>query len=74
MDDIYSKKPWLKFYDPHVPEHLTYDDKSYARLFSEAVQRLPKQTAVKYMGTVDHLCRTGCPVQPVCPVSSLTGG
>ncbi len=50
MDDIYSKKPWLKFYDPHVPEHLTYDDKSYARLFSEAVQRLPKHTAVKYMG------------------------
>ncbi len=27
MDDIYSKKPWLKFYDPHVKEHLVYDDK-----------------------------------------------
>ncbi len=50
MDDIYSKKPWMKFYDPHVPEHLTYDDKSYARLFSETAQRLPKRTAVKYMG------------------------
>jgi long-chain acyl-CoA synthetase len=50
MDDIYSKKPWMKFYDPHVPEHLAYDDKSYARLFSETAHKLPKRTAVKYMG------------------------
>ncbi|MBN2223831.1 MAG: AMP-binding protein [Deltaproteobacteria bacterium] len=50
MGDIYSAKPWLKFYDPHVPEHLTYDDKSYARLFIEAAELLPGRAAVIYMG------------------------
>jgi long-chain acyl-CoA synthetase len=50
MDDIYSKKPWLKFYDPHVPEHLTYEDKSYARLFAETVRHVPDRPAVIYMG------------------------
>jgi long-chain acyl-CoA synthetase len=50
MDDIYSKKPWLKFYDPHVPEHLTYDDKLYSRTFIETAHLLPKRAAVIYMG------------------------
>ncbi len=50
MDDIYSKKPWLKFYDPHVPEHLTYENKPYARLFIETAEKLPRQVAVNYMG------------------------
>jgi long-chain acyl-CoA synthetase len=50
MDDIYSKKPWLKFYDPHVPEHLTYNNKAYARLFIEIAELLPRRAAVNYMG------------------------
>ncbi len=50
MGDIYSEKPWLKFYDPHVPEHLTYDDKPYARLFIQTAHLLPRRAAVVYMG------------------------
>jgi long-chain acyl-CoA synthetase len=50
MDDIYSKKPWLKFYDPHVPEHLTYDDKLYSRTFIETARKYPGRAAVIYMG------------------------
>lgn len=51
MDDIYAKKPWLKFYDPHVPEHLTYDDKLYSQLLRETVEKFPNRTAIIYMGT-----------------------
>jgi len=50
MDDIYSKKPWLKFYDPHVPERLTYDDKLYSRTFRETAEKFPGRAAVIYMG------------------------
>jgi long-chain acyl-CoA synthetase len=50
MADPYSAKPWLKFYDKHVPPNLVYPDKTYLAYFSEAVASVPRKVAVYYMG------------------------
>jgi long-chain acyl-CoA synthetase len=51
MTDPYASKPWLKFYDPHVPERLDYPKKLYPELFREAVVKDPDRVAVHYAGT-----------------------
>ena len=51
MIDPYASKPWLKFYDPHVPEKLDYPHKLYPELFREAVEKDPDKVAVHYAGT-----------------------
>jgi long-chain acyl-CoA synthetase len=61
MADPYSAKPWLKFYDKHVPPKIEYPQKTYLAYFSEAVESVPRRVAVNYMGTgitfheLDHL-------------------
>ena len=50
-DNPYEKKPWLRFYDEHVPEHLDYRDISFAQIFREAVEKCAGQVALDYMGT-----------------------
>ncbi|TFG38227.1 MAG: long-chain fatty acid--CoA ligase, partial [Syntrophobacterales bacterium] len=50
MADIYSQKPWLKFYDSHVPQSLEYPEKSYTEVFREAAELVPDRVAVYYMG------------------------
>jgi hypothetical protein len=50
MADPYSAKPWLKFYDKHVPPNLAYPDKTYLSYFREAVESVPRKVAVYYMG------------------------
>lgn len=50
MQDPYSSKPWLKFYDTHVPHTLEYPDKTFPQLFMEAVNAVPAKSAVNYMG------------------------
>jgi long-chain acyl-CoA synthetase len=55
MGDVYSQKPWLKFYDQHVPEHLTYDDKLYCTSFRETAEKLPDRPAVIYLGATISL-------------------
>jgi len=47
----YAEKPWLKFYDPHVPPNLEYPDKTFVQLFREAVEQCAERVAVYYMGT-----------------------
>ena len=51
MIDPYAVKPWLKFYDPHVPEKLDYPQKLYPEMFQEAVEKDPDKVAVHYAGT-----------------------
>lgn len=51
MTDPYSSKPWLKFYDKHVPEKLKYPKKLYTELFREAVEKVKDNVAVHYAGT-----------------------
>ena len=50
MSDAYSSKPWLKFYDKHVPENLEYPEKVYPEIFREVVEMVPERVAVYYMG------------------------
>jgi len=50
MSDAYSSKPWLKFYDKHVPENLEYPEKVYPEIFRETVEMVPERVAVYYMG------------------------
>jgi acyl-CoA synthetase (AMP-forming)/AMP-acid ligase II len=50
MADPYAAKPWLKFYDRHVPPNLEYPEKTYLAYFREAVKSVPRKVAVYYMG------------------------
>ena len=50
MSDPYAAKPWLKFYDRHVPPNLEYPEKSYLAYFREAVKSVPRKVAVYYLG------------------------
>ncbi|MCG7851582.1 MAG: AMP-binding protein, partial [Methanosarcinaceae archaeon] len=50
MQDPYSAKPWLKFYDKHVPPNLNYPDKTFVELFQDAAGVVPDKTLVNYMG------------------------
>lgn len=50
--DVYTRKPWLKHYDPHVTEHLDYEDKTFAEKFMEAVERVGDNKALIYMDNV----------------------
>jgi long-chain acyl-CoA synthetase len=51
MEDPYAKKPWLKFYDAHVPPSLDYPEKTYAELFRENTEGLSDRIALYYMGS-----------------------
>lgn len=51
MEDPYSKKPWLKFYDAHVSPSLDYPEKTYAELFRENTEGLSDRKALYYMGS-----------------------
>ena len=50
MSDPYSQKPWLKFYDEHVPPTLEYPEKTYAEVFHEGIENVYDRVAVYYMG------------------------
>lgn len=50
MKDLYSKKPWLKFYDKGVKPTLEYPRTSYAQYTREAFEKLPDRVALYYMG------------------------
>ena len=49
-ENPYEKKPWLRFYDAHVPEHLEYPDTPFVQLFREAVEQCGDRVALYYMG------------------------
>ncbi|MFA5078185.1 MAG: AMP-binding protein [Dehalococcoidia bacterium] len=50
MADHYDAKPWLKFYDKHIPSNITYPEKSYWEIAREAFTRFPDRAALHYMG------------------------
>lgn len=58
MNDPYASKPWLKHYDKHISDKLTYTNKLYSDLFSEAVGKVRNRVAIYYHGlpvTYDQL-------------------
>jgi long-chain acyl-CoA synthetase len=40
------EKPWLKFYEPHVPEHIDYPDTVMPDVLGETAGRYPSQSAL----------------------------
>ena len=50
MSDLYALKPWLKYYDEHVPQNLNYSSKTYTEVFREATTYIPTRIAIHYMG------------------------
>ncbi|MCD6570916.1 MAG: AMP-binding protein, partial [Deltaproteobacteria bacterium] len=50
MEDVYAKKPWLKFYDRGVSPALKYPSMSYAEHIREAFEKVPDRVALYYMG------------------------
>lgn len=43
-------KPWLKFYDPHVPSSLIYPEMLLPQLLEEAVHKYPERVALLFFG------------------------
>jgi len=43
-------KPWLKFYDPHVPQTIAYPEVLLPQILDEAAEHFPDQTAVFFFG------------------------
>jgi long-chain acyl-CoA synthetase len=46
----YESFPWRRFYEPGVPETVSYEDKTLLNYFDETVARFPDQTALIFEG------------------------
>jgi long-chain acyl-CoA synthetase len=51
MEEAYASKPWLKFYDQHVPPSLSYPQISFADYIRQAFDGFPDRVALYYLGT-----------------------
>ncbi|MDY6876126.1 MAG: long-chain fatty acid--CoA ligase [Chloroflexota bacterium] len=40
------EKPWLKFYEPHVPEHIDYPQTTMPAVLKETARKYPNHTAL----------------------------
>jgi long-chain acyl-CoA synthetase len=47
---VFDKKPWLKFYEPHVPEHIDYPDTNMPAALTESATRHPQRNYIVYKG------------------------
>ncbi len=45
---MFKEKPWLKFYEPHVPEHIDYPHTTIPAAFAETASRHPDHTSIIY--------------------------
>jgi long-chain acyl-CoA synthetase len=45
------QKPWLKFYEPHVPEHIDYPETTMPAALEETARKYPNHTALIFKGT-----------------------
>lgn len=43
-------KPWLKHYEPHVPEHIHYPDMLMPQALKESADKYPERTAILFKG------------------------
>lgn len=46
-----SEKPWLKFYEPHVPAHVEYPPITLPTALRETANKYPNRTAILFKGT-----------------------
>jgi long-chain acyl-CoA synthetase len=47
---MFAQKPWLKFYEPHVPAHIDYPHTVMPVVLAETARKFPDQTALIYKG------------------------
>lgn len=47
-----TKKPWLKFYEPHVPEHIDYPHTTLAAILEEMAGKYPHHLAMIFKDRV----------------------
>ncbi|MFX1385992.1 MAG: AMP-binding protein [Promethearchaeota archaeon] len=47
---MYEKKPWLKFYDKHVPEHIDYPKTTMYKAVLLTSKKYPNSIAYDFMG------------------------
>ncbi len=47
---MYEKKPWLKFYDKHVPEHIDYPKITMYKAVLQTSEKYPNSIAYDFMG------------------------
>jgi long-chain acyl-CoA synthetase len=45
---MFKEKPWLKFYEPHVPEHIDYPHTTIPESLAEMANKFPDRTAMIY--------------------------
>ncbi len=64
MEEVYLNKPWVKHYDKNVSPNLTYEDKTFAEKFAEAVKLYPDKTAMIYLGRKFYVQGTRRAFQP----------
>ena len=48
---VYEEKPWLKFYEPHVPEFIDYPDTIMPAVLEETARKYPDATALIFKDT-----------------------
>ncbi len=48
---VHKEKPWLKFYESHVPEHLDYPESTMPAILEEMARKYPDHTALIFKGT-----------------------
>jgi long-chain acyl-CoA synthetase len=44
------ERPWLKFYDPHVPREVEIPDMPIYRILEDTADRFPKRPAIYFFG------------------------
>lgn len=47
---MYEKKPWLKYYDEHVPEHIDYPQTTMYNAVVKTANKYPNSIAYDFMG------------------------
>jgi long-chain acyl-CoA synthetase len=48
---MFKEKPWVKFYEPHVPEHIDYPEETIPAAFEETASRYPDHPALIFKDT-----------------------
>ena len=48
---MFKERPWLKFYEPHVPGHIDYPQTVMPAVLKETVRKYPNHTALIFKGT-----------------------
>jgi long-chain acyl-CoA synthetase len=47
---VFEEKPWLKFYEPHVPEHIDYPESTMPAALAESAAKYPQRNYLVYKG------------------------